>query len=70
MERLKKIALMGLGVGFGLLLLFKVGVYLVDSYDCSAKWSESGIEYKYSFRGGCKVKRGDGWIPAENYRAE
>jgi len=42
--------------------------YARDSYDCHSAWKDSNIEYQFTFRGGCKVKKDGGYIPAANYR--
>lgn len=48
--------------------IFKAIDYISSRYACHVQWEESGIEYKYTLRGGCLLKRGTGWIPAKNYR--
>lgn len=50
--------------------LFKGIDYLSSRYACHTQWWESGIDYKYTLRGGCLLKRGKGWIPAKNFRVE
>ena len=49
-------------------IIVKAYEYGVARYECHATWQESGIDYKYTFRGGCALKIGKGWIPAKNYR--
>lgn len=51
-----------------LLVLSRIWSYVMGSWSCGAEWKESGMEYKYSLRGGCMVKPKDHWIPAKNYR--
>jgi len=51
-------------------LFFKGIDYLSSRYACHTQWQESGIDYKYTLRGGCLLKRGQGWIPANNFRVE
>lgn len=50
--------------------VFKAIDYVSSRYACHIQWLESGIEYKYTLRGGCLLKRGTGWIPAKNFRVE
>lgn len=41
----------------------------VSAYQCTEKWSESGLESKWRVGAGCRVKMPDGrWIPAERVR--
>jgi hypothetical protein len=51
-------------------VIFKTISYSSSRYACHVQWVESGIEYKYTLRGGCLLKRGTGWIPAKNFRVE
>jgi len=50
--------------------VFKVISYGSSRYACHTQWQESGIDYKYTLRGGCLIKRGPGWVPAKNFRVE
>jgi len=50
--------------------VFKVYSYASAQYACHIQWQESGIKYKYTLRGGCLLKRGDGWIPSKNFRVQ
>lgn len=47
-------------------LLFAVALWL-EAESCEVK-SESFDDHKYSFIGGCMVKKGDKWLPLENVR--
>ncbi len=49
---------------------FKTFNYASARYACHVQWKESAIEYKYTLRGGCLLKRGDGWIPSGNFRVQ
>lgn len=49
-------------------LIFKTISYASARYACHTQWVESGIEYKYTLRGGCLLKLDKGWLPAKNYR--
>ena len=51
-------------------LIFSSLNYVSGRYACYVKWEESGIESKYTLRGGCLLKRGEGWLPAANFRVE
>lgn len=51
-----------------IVLLAKTISYASARYACHTQWVESGINYKYTLRGGCLLKVKDGWIPANNYR--
>jgi hypothetical protein len=44
--------------------------HLSGMYSCWSEWSESGINHKYAFRGGCKLQKDGSWIPAKNYRID
>lgn len=67
---LLKIALIILAVIIGVGAIFKTIDYASSRYACHTQWVESGIDYKYTLRGGCLLKRGEGWLPAENFRVE
>lgn len=58
-------------VVFAILILFvayrTIG-YASGSWECRSQWIESGMDYKYSLRGGCMVMPEKHWIPAKNYR--
>lgn len=64
--------------GFIYLVLFIIAInlitllasYVSSRYACHTQWVESGIDYKYTLRGGCLLNRNGGWIPAANYRVE
>jgi len=47
---------------------FKTVSYVSSRYACHTQWVESGIEYKYTLRGGCLLKLEKGWLPAKNFR--
>lgn len=54
-------------------LLFFAGVMWLgaksNAWKCEQKWADSGMEYQYSWGGGCRIKTpAEVWIPAENYR--
>lgn len=51
-------------------VIFKAIDYTSSRYACHVQWVESGIDYKYTLRGGCLLNRNGGWIPAENFRVE
>lgn len=44
--------------------------YAGKAFDCHNKWSDSGIEYRTDFFGGCKVSldKGKTFIPSDRYR--
>ena len=63
-----KIAFIIIAVIIVIALIFKSINYASSRYACHVQWQESSIEYKYTLRGGCLLKRGNGWIPAKNYR--
>ena len=44
--------------------------YLSGRYSCHLKWVESGYDYKYTFRAGCLINKGDKWIPVSNFRID
>lgn len=67
---LLKIALIILAVIILVGSIFKGISYASSRYACHTQWVESGIEYKYTLRGGCLLKRGDGWLPAKNFRVD
>jgi hypothetical protein len=48
-------------------LIFGAANLLVGA-SCDAQWKDSGMQHRYSFFGGCQVKRNGVWIPAGNYR--
>lgn len=47
-----------------------VGInFRLHEFQCGQRWADSGMEYQYSWGGGCRVKTPAGvWIPAENFR--
>jgi len=65
-----KFLLLAIAVIIGITVVFKVISYSSARYACHIQWQESGIEYKYTLRGGCLLKRGDGWIPSKNFRVQ
>ena len=65
---LVKILSIILMVVISLWIVFGVISYGASRYSCHTQWQESEIAYKYTVKGGCLVRRGDGWIPAENFR--
>jgi hypothetical protein len=42
--------------------------YLVGRYSCHSAWNESGMDYKYTLRGGCLLQKDNIWIPDRNLR--
>lgn len=44
--------------------------YAGKAFVCHNKWSDSGIEYRTDFFGGCKVSldKGKTFIPSDRYR--
>jgi len=44
--------------------------YGLGRYSCWSAWHESGMDHKYSLRSGCKIQRGDNWMPAKNFRLD
>ena len=65
-----KAGLIILGVIIAVGSVFKAIDYASSRYACHIQWQESRIDYKYTLRGGCLLKRGEGWIPAKNFRVE
>lgn len=65
-----KCALLLLAIVIGITAVFKIYSYASARYACHVQWQESGIDYKYTLRGGCLLKRGDGWIPSGNFRVQ
>jgi len=65
-----KFLLLTIAVIIGITAVFKIASYTSARYACHIQWQESGIEYKYTLRGGCLLKRGDGWIPSKNFRVQ
>lgn len=51
-------------------VLTKLADYAANRYECHSAWVESNIDYKYTVRGGCLLKRNDVWIPAKNFRID
>lgn len=68
MSELKEGILILIFALFVVAVLARIGV-LVQEWKCGQKWADSGMEYQYSWGGGCRIKTPAGvWIPAENYR--
>jgi len=65
-----KFLLLSIVIIIGITAVFKIYSYVSARYACHIQWQESGIEYKYTMRGGCLLKRGDGWIPSKNFRVQ
>lgn len=65
-----KFLLLTILVIIGITAVFKTYSYISARYACHIQWQESGIDYKYTLRGGCLLKRGDGWIPSKNFRVQ
>lgn len=57
-------------IAIGITAVFKAYSYASARYACHIQWQESAIEYKYTLRGGCLLKRGDGWLPSANFRVD
>lgn len=56
----------------GCILMVVIGIgsaNILMAKSCQARWSDSGLEHRYSMMGGCQLKNKAGqWIPAEAYR--
>ena len=65
-----KICLTVLAIVIVINVVFKAYDYGIARYECHTAWVESGIDYKYTLRGGCLLKRGEYWIPAKNFRVD
>ena len=72
MNRAEKLIFFGIVFAF-LLACAGIGCtlnYAGKAFDCHNKWSDSGIEYRTDFFGGCKVSldKGKTFIPSDRYR--
>ncbi len=66
---LKGVAIL-LGIVFVCWFFVNLYDYGTGRYACYVEWSESSIEYKYTYRGGCLLNLDKGWIPANKYRVD
>ena len=60
-------------IAFLVLITFSVGVAwltisTLEPAKCDAAWEESGMEHKWSFFGGCRIKHDGHWIPSRSYK--
>ncbi len=62
-----KVAALGLLAVF---FVYKAYSFGMGHWECYAQWNESGMDHKYTLRGGCKIKKGSGWMPARNFRLQ
>lgn len=53
------------GFLFFLLLLFMANI--LEGISCGQRWVDS--EHRYSFLGGCQVKKDGKWVPEDRVRA-
>lgn len=68
MGEIKETILIVIVALFVVAVFARIGV-LVQEWKCGQRWADSGMEYQYSWGGGCRIKTLDGvWIPAENFR--
>jgi len=56
--------------GAVLLLVVLVSASLIGRAECSARWGDSGLKYRYGLLGGCQIqKKGTTeWIPEDSLR--
>lgn len=38
------------------------------SWECSGRWGDSNLEYRFKIVGGCQVKVDNAWLPEDRYR--
>lgn len=53
---------------FAIMAVFKAFSYASSTWECRSQWMDSGMDYRYTLRGGCMVKPDEYWIPSKNYR--
>lgn len=56
---------------FGIVLLIALligGAIFLESYECHAKWDQSGRSARWGMISGCMVQDGGYWVPAANVR--